>query len=318
VLGSQSILPKCLPIPKSEGVNPENAGGYQVIYAEHGQDFTICTKFIGPNPSFPSRDNLNLELFSLSMPIVVSEQLRLQLTYILHHEIPPDMVQLELVLRYTVEDQERPDFQYEILSPYEFQKGLSDDHVYKRMFYTIPKNPNPADLTAVSFRCSFGASPGGHISSEPHRLVTLKELSIFPTSYTPQCLPYIENIRVIPYGESPNTHKRLAWEWDVLTDGLSRPEAVPWSPTTGPFSHFRVSLDGVVLGDVSATQFVFRDGDLNEASGARNDKEAVDADREVDIAIEGLLFSVGSIRSAQKVAGQTLMWERGSDDWVRI
>jgi len=124
-------------------------------------------------------------------------------------------------------------------------------------------------------------------------------------------MPNIFNIRVISHGSPPNRHRRLAWDWDVLGNPPSNLNSVPWSPTTGPFSYFRVSLDGRILGDIGATQFVLRDEDI---SGSRRGEELIDAN--IKVTIQGFLFCGGSIMRWEEIRAQIMLRER--EDWVHI
>jgi hypothetical protein len=91
---------------------------------------------------------------------------------------------------------------------------------------------------------------------------------------------------------------------------MSKSETVPWSATTGPFSHFRVSANGKFLGDAWATQFVLRDDDLEEAI-VEESKE-----QDVYITIEGFMFSGGSIRGEEYVRSDVMVADH--EDWVHL
>jgi hypothetical protein len=311
VLGSQSILPKRLPSPRWERENENGISCQQFIYGEHDPEsssFSIWLK----SPTTSAADisvvppgNLDLELFEVSLRISEQPQYRISLTYVPHREILLDKIRLELVVKYSDPLWERPRYQYQPLRP----EGRAPTGRAYSLFHSLQlQNSTPnTRLTAISIRCSFDGVIDQQSPPDPQRLVTLDELSILPCTYTYPS-PYIFNIRVISMNNPPNSHKRLAWDWRDYP--MSKSETVPWSATTGPFSHFRVSANGKFLGDAWATQFVLRDDDLEEAI-VEGSKE-----QDVYITIEGFMFSGGSIRGEEYVRSDTMVADH--EDWVHL
>jgi hypothetical protein len=311
VLGSQSILPKRLPSPRWERENENGISCQQFIYGGHDPEsssFSIWLK----SPTTSAADisvvppgNLDLELFEVSLRISEQPQYRISLTYAPHKEILLDKIRLELVFKYSDPLWECPRYQYQPLRP----EGRAPTGRAYSLFHSLQlQNSTPnTRLTAISIRCSFDGVIDQQSPPDPQPLVTLDELSILPCTYTYPS-PYIFNIRVISMNNPPNTHKRLAWDWRDYP--MSKSETVPWSATTGPFSHFRVSANGKFLGDAWATQFVLRDDDLEEAI-VEGSKE-----QDVYITIEGFMFSGGSIRGEEYVRSHVMVADH--EDWVHL
>ena len=94
----------------------------------------------------------------------------------------------------------------------------------------------------------------------------------------------INNVRVMERGKSPDHDKRLAWKLNGPDD--SNLTGLPWSKTTGPFSHFHVLVDGKELGRAYCTEFPIHNEDFDECKG-----------EEVEVVIRGRLFGGSEIAS---------------------
>ena len=77
----------------------------------------------------------------------------------------------------------------------------------------------------------------------------------------------IEALSPVLRGHPPNSEKRLAWRWRQVeaADHNEWPKELPWSATTGPFSHFVIYLEGRELGRAYCLEFPFRLADLELA-----------------------------------------------------
>lgn len=102
-------------------------------------------------------------------------------------------------------------------------------------------------------------------SSAPLQLLAMTRLSIvkMPFVKTGGYDYSINNLEIVQRGPAPHTQRRLAWEWQGCRDQW--PAWLPWSATTGPFSHFTVSVDGRWLGVAHCLEFPLLDNDHVES-----------------------------------------------------
>ncbi|MCJ1300300.1 hypothetical protein MMC08_003096 [Hypocenomyce scalaris] len=90
----------------------------------------------------------------------------------------------------------------------------------------------------------FGVFCEGPASTSETTLMEIFHLSIKPIQQT-DCYS-VGNIRLIDRGSSANIQKRLIWSWEGSRD--TWPAGRPWTKTTGPFSHFTISIDKAEVG----------------------------------------------------------------------
>ena len=102
-------------------------------------------------------------------------------------------------------------------------------------------------------------------SSAPLPLLEMTRLSIVK-------MPFVEiggydygldDLEVIQRGQAPHTQRRLAWKWRGSPDQW--PTWLPWSATTGPFSHFTITVNGRWLGVVHCLEFPLLESDQVES-----------------------------------------------------
>jgi hypothetical protein len=319
VLGSQSVLPKTFSGPGTDWSKPQDPLGRRVIYGDYDEssEFAIWTEAatheLAKTDSVPDA-SLELELFKSFISMSEDAPPCLSLKYVVYEENILDGVQIELVLRYSDPAWTSEELQSQRLRP---SDDSSANRIHERTFQLHPpiKTPNTR-LTAISIRCSFGWSARRFIPPSSQRLIKFKQLSILPSTYVVST-PQIFNIHSISQGDPPNKHKRIAWDWKASCYAETKVGSVPWSQTTGPFSYFRVTVNGSYLGEACATQFVLRDEDIEKFSETHDDVERQALEEVmVSVDIEGLLFSGGSIRGVESMPRKALLRER--EEWVHV
>ncbi|KAI9697725.1 MAG: hypothetical protein M1820_007712 [Bogoriella megaspora] len=125
------------------------------------------------------------------------------------------------------------------------------------------KNPRSGDLGVYLF------SGQENFSRQTARvpIVEIHEISMQPAD-SPNNKYSIRNIQVAKAGIDDLAHRRLTWDFQEqiskfrdcaaekprLADGSL--DQRPWSDTTGPFSYFKISVDGEEIGRAYALQFI--------------------------------------------------------------
>lgn len=89
-------------------------------------------------------------------------------------------------------------------------------------------------------------------TQESKQILHLKSFLIKPWRDEHQYFT-IKDIRTIQRGQVPNVETRLSWAWGF--GNAQRLPGLPWSATTGPFSHFTVIIDGQELGSAYCLEF---------------------------------------------------------------
>jgi len=149
-----------------------------------------------------------------------------------------------------------------------------------------------------------------HHPSPPLPLLTLHTISILPKTYNPPAYT-ITNLRLTTRGTLPYTQKRLVWDFHSPSpEKDTRDSRMPWSKTTGPFSHFVVQVGGVEIGRAWACEFPLK----------REDLEGKGEDGVVEVRVEGVMFGCG------KVTGEVVRIEVGGfveeyrkdDGWIEV
>ena len=137
--------------------------------------------------------------------------------------------------------------------------------------------------TAESCLVEFGVFFVGLIETpKPLALCQILNLTIRPGTQAESSW-IIHGVRLTERGNAPD-HRRLAWKCSG-SDAL-RLIGLPWSTTTGPFSHFSVIIDGKECGRAYCTEFPIQREDFD---GCKGDM--------VEVVIRGRLFGGGEIAS---------------------
>ena len=111
---------------------------------------------------------------------------------------------------------------------------------------------------------------------------------------------HIVNISVLQQNKNTDVEMQLTWQWEGSEDRW--PEGLPWSKTTGPFSHFAIFIDGEDAGTAHSLKFPLREEDFERSEEKR-----------VVVSIDGHLFGGGTIASSPMTFLRNELWPRGSD-----
>ena len=116
----------------------------------------------------------------------------------------------------------------------------------------------------------------------------------------------IRDIRTAQLKSGTDAETRLTWQCEGSEDRW--PKAMPWSVTTGPFSHFTVSIDAEEVGTAHCLEFPLRKEDYEGS-----DKE------EVLVSICGHLFGGGTITSpSMRLAREELRPAVADSPWCMV
>lgn len=106
-------------------------------------------------------------------------------------------------------------------------------------------------------------------------------------------VPLVWNIIDIQVAEPANAgavQKRLTWTWSGMRD--SKPFGLPWSKTTGPFSHFVVVCGSKELGRAYCNEFPLQRSDFEDCEWEGED---------VEVVIDGVFFGGGKASSGSVI-----------------
>ena len=120
---------------------------------------------------------------------------------------------------------------------------------------------------------------------DPQILYKISSITIKPQTKEKTCWS-ISGLRTIQRGQIPHCEKRIAWTWNGRVD--TRLIGLPWSATTGPFSHFKIMSRGRELGRAYSTEFTLRQDDFDTGK---------EEDGDVGLSVEGIMFGGGQISS---------------------
>lgn len=125
---------------------------------------------------------------------------------------------------------------------------------------------------------------GCYFEEQDQLLLTLRSLTIRPYDESDNSF-CVKGVMVSRSGTGNDVEAQLVWRWEGSKEKW--PTGIPWSATTGPFSHFAIFIDNKEVGTAHCLEFPLRD----------EDHEAC-ADEEVAVSIRGHLFGGGIISSA--------------------
>ena len=122
--------------------------------------------------------------------------------------------------------------------------------------------------------------------SQSLQLLRIERLAISPT-YRPLGHKFgISSVYTIRRGQGLDAEKRLTWQWRGSTNKW--PDWLPWGKTTGPFSYFKIFVEGKEVGQSYCMEFPIRAEDI-ESSEATGES--------IEVRICGVLFSGEEIHS---------------------
>jgi hypothetical protein len=106
----------------------------------------------------------------------------------------------------------------------------------------------------------------------------LLSISIVPLAYFGISeASMIGNIRLEHRGQGENEHMRICWDYKVSPE--MRHSGMPYSNTTGSFSHFALNFDGLRIGRAYAVEYLLSGSLVNDLAG-----------KEVEVEIAGIGF----------------------------
>ena len=183
---------------------------------------------------------------------------------------------------------------------YEISKSEKLHYVHSEIFSPRPNQVRGKTITlsfptAESRLVEFGVFFAGLIDyPKPLALCQILNLTIKPTTQAESSWT-IHGVKVTERGNAPYNDTRLAWKYSGSDD--LRPTDLPWSTTTGPFSHFRVVVDGKECGRAYCMEFPIHREDFD---GCKGDV--------VEVCIRGRLFGGGEIASLPLQLPRNKIW----------
>lgn len=126
--------------------------------------------------------------------------------------------------------------------------------------------------------------------------MTIQHIAMLPAPAIPKPSDHrITDLRLITRGADPYGQQRLVWAFRS-DRGPVQEGGLPYSGTTGPFSHFLVCVDGRCVGRAYACEFPLRRGDFGEVESG-NHKEGCEEEEkgEVEVSVKGVLFGGGEV-----------------------
>ncbi|KAI9877757.1 MAG: hypothetical protein M1830_002922 [Pleopsidium flavum] len=309
-LGAQSTLPHLLPMPRREWEKLPGGPFTQVIYGKFVNDLLggliIYTKISGlsapvTQAQAPAQTpgSGHLCLFNLNMPTDTS--LIVRLLYQRPHS--SRTISTRFYLAYRNPGQSGLSYTYHDALNHATNPS-------RHIFQEFPVMHQPHHLpqeSPVPHLVELGIITGhifNHYASPPLPVLTLHRISIIPATYQPPVFT-ITNLRTATRGTPPYTQKRLVWDIQSLSNSASpsasdeRDSRVPWSKTTGPFSHFIVQVGIVEIGTVGACEFPLKTEDL-EGGGVNG---------MVEVRVVGIKFE------GQRVDSEFVKFGKGEFGW---
>jgi hypothetical protein len=286
-LGSQAVLPKCIPMTASEWQKASTLPAVRVIYGKV-MDFplrglTLQTKLLGkpreplaPFTDMPSDQVSRLSLFKFNMSADGSLDAHIS------HKGNPTYFDAEMGIYCAYKGPFSDALEYHQLPVESRNYDLVDTVI------TLESEIADARFVELGFYCS-----GSLEVLQPATLRQISNITIKPKEH-PSVKPIAWNIvnpHVIEKGHAGHRQKRLAWELQARNEqGSKSVEGLPWSVTTGPFSYFIVSTQRRELGRAYCTEFCLHEADFGEP-------DEDEADVEVEVIVRGILFGGGDVRS---------------------
>ena len=120
------------------------------------------------------------------------------------------------------------------------------------------------------------------LHEETREILRLESLTIRTWQVQTQVF-HIGNLYGRQRQQGLNTGARLAWSWSN-DSGIPWPAVLPWSATTGPFSHFTVTVNYDCIGLAYATEYPVNIGDWHDVD-------------QIKVDIVGHLFGGGTVGS---------------------
>ena len=285
-LGSQAVQPHILPVSASDIEAMRSGPETRILYAEppsaKTSGLTIRTKILGHDDHAPNlgRDPATKSLCRLCVfKVNMLADGTLEATFKFRAGSKRGQA---LIGFYTI---------YASQSSHELECKNNIIH-YPSPDKVEHKTINISNDTPDSRLIELGVFCEGHNGIARHE----KLLEIFDITVKSKNLPkvrwIIDDLHVTSHSNPETTQKRLKWRWTGPSDFVQS-ELLPWSKTTGPFSHFVISIAGAVVGEAYCHEFPLRDADFDKVQGDKTPRK----EGRVEVLIQGVLFGGGSVRS---------------------
>lgn len=287
-LGSQNVLPQLLPVSAPLWEDMSQMPPVGVIYGELEYDtrpyLKIMTKMLG-TPLEDVNDRMyqsqhsqgtqitSLRLFKLNMPANGS------LVGSIEYECHQDSQAIIKGFFVALEFDKRNGLKYEY-----YPVAIAQHEKPCTLKFNIQSNTSNARLVEIGAYCA------RQIMN--HQALTL--IKIFSITIKRKTAardnPTVVDIHIIERGKLPNQEKRLVWNWQGSEEASG--SGVPWSPTTGPFSHFIVGINGRAAGVAHCLEFPLREEDYCLLGKKQT---------QIEIHIQGVLFDGSRCDSASRM-----------------
>lgn len=272
----------------AEGFQDKGLKIYTKKIGQARQDSTLST----PSPQSPDSglETHRLCLFELSMP--TSSTLIAYIKY-QRHRVSRSVTTGFYLAYHSPENQTSLSYTYH---PAEYSpspsSAISETNISAISAAKLPHHDHR--LVELGTYISSPTIPNTELDMTPLHLMTIQHISIVPAPATPEPSDHrITNLRIATRGAGPYTQARLVWEF-VSTSHTVR-DGLPYSKTTGPFSHFLVSVNGKCIGRAYACEFPLRREDFGELE-SENEKEGhEEEEKEMEVTVEGGLFGGGKV-----------------------
>ncbi|KAI4159779.1 MAG: hypothetical protein LQ342_006290 [Letrouitia transgressa] len=111
----------------------------------------------------------------------------------------------------------------------------------------------------------------------------------------------IQELSLVERGHLKKNEKRLSWQWRRENSDIKDewPKELPWSKTTGPFSHFSINVQGREVAQVFCLEFPIRPEDLQGKEGENS---------QLEVFVAGKLFGGDHVYSAKIYLSKTDMY----------
>ena len=285
VLGSQSVLPKLLPMQASEWEKLQEGSPMQVLYGKlQYEDFpslVVYIKTIGiEKTDLTPQDVDHQELHVTSDPF---------LRFCLFKLSMPADGPLEAVLKFSRSQVTRSN-RVGLFAAYKTMSG-GLTYRYSELPYDLSLSSHHMNLDYLengSRLVELGVYCERQVDIiQPLQLLSIERLVVSPAPKLRGRNFAIHNIHTTQRGKGLDVERRLAWQWRGAHE--TWPTWLPWSKTTGPFSHFAVSIQGREVGKAYCLEFPVRTDDIGPSGTVSGD---------IKVQVRGLFFGGEEIISS--------------------